>query len=423
MNDYTDTDDINNMDDGELFDLLDYLVDNKNDTESPQDSIDYCKTCNSSENISSDYSQGIIVCTGCGTIISSNVYDEGAEWHNYTGDGKESFVRCSSTTNPFLPQSSLGTMISGSSAYRLKKIQTWTYMPYKERALNIVLKEIAAQCANGNILKCIEDDAKILYKHISDSKNKPLKHKISNIRRGTNRKSIIAACIFYACKRNGKTRNPKEIAEMCKLKHKSVTKGCKLFQELTKLQFIGDDKNISAAEHFIPRYCKVLKIDADHTTLCIELARNIHKLQLDSMHTPVSIAHCTVLLIAEKYNLGIDKKCICDKFKISEVTLFKTLKKLEPYIQILMNSEIVDALVESMENDRETLEIPDFLKQEDDFVFQVPEKQKNVLTIDPAQFSLYNPKLIKYINNLTADMYDIFGETDLEYKNLLEKML
>ena len=108
-------------------------------------------------------------------------------------------------------------------------------MPYKERSLHQVLKEIQEKCRLASILKCIEDDAKILYKNISETtytegnnKGKPI------IIRGKNRKSLIAACIFFACKRKGDTRSPKEIAKLFELKDTEITKGCKTFLKMRK---------------------------------------------------------------------------------------------------------------------------------------------------------------------------------------------
>ena len=77
--------------------------------------------------------------------------------------------------NPMLPQSSLGTTIT-----RRCKIQTlhrWSAMPYKERSKYIVLKEIENKCKQANIIKCIEDDAKIIF----NNKKRQLKFKFKSL--------------------------------------------------------------------------------------------------------------------------------------------------------------------------------------------------------------------------------------------------
>ena len=62
----------------------------------------------------------------------------------------------------------------------------------------------------------IIDEASSLYTIISSTK----------ISRGSNRKGIIAACVFYACKECNVPRSSKEIANMFDIDITVMTKGC-----------------------------------------------------------------------------------------------------------------------------------------------------------------------------------------------------
>ena len=210
--------DLLNLKDNELFDLLDEIESIKeNIIVNKKENI--CYECKTSDKLVKDYSQGIIVCSFCGIVVS-NILDDSPEWKQYADD-KDTVGRCSQPTNYFLPVSSLSTTISCSGRNKVKMLQDWNAMPYKERSLNLVFKEIQNKCQKGNIVKYIEDDAKILYKNISDCKYTSGKHIGKPIVfRNVNRKGIIAACIFYSCKRNGRTRSPKEIANIFNLKSK-----------------------------------------------------------------------------------------------------------------------------------------------------------------------------------------------------------
>ena len=422
------------MNERELFELLD-LID-YGDEEKPEiqkSTKSFCKNCNSSDKIAEDTSQGILVCIGCGTILSE-LFDEGAEWNNYSGgDGKEGFVRCGSTTNAFLPQSSLGTTIGCSNYNRIKILQSWNAMPYKERSLNIVLKDIQNKCRIFGITKCIEDDAKILYKNIRESKYLYGKNKGKNgLTRGGNRKSLVAACIFFACKRKGKTRSPKEIAKMFDLKYKSVTKGCKAFQKLIKQKFMQNDVNISNPEHFIMRYCRGLHIPNNCITQATKVAKNIQKLNIASMHTPFSVATGSILLIVEYNNLDIDRKEISDKFDVSEVTIAKTYKKIEQYKNILLNDDLSDKIVNLLNIESQKIEMPDKLKQmynkiildeqnmqEDEYISdeedEDEEEDDDIRNVDLTKIK----DIDDYIDSITADLYESFSITDEEYKKLI----
>jgi len=348
-NDNLDNIEIMGMDDDELFELLDQIDFDKETEElqlfeqefSESDNGKFCKKCKTSDKIAEDAAQGIMVCIGCGTILSE-LFDENPEWRQYGGDdGKEGFARCGNPTNFFLPQSSLGTSIACSNRSKIKILHGWSAMPYKERSLNIVLKEIQNKCRIAGIMKCIEDDAKILYKNTSESKHLMGKNKGKNvIIRGSNRKSLIAACVFFACKRKGKTRSPKEIAKLFDLKYKSVTKGCKTFQKLIKLKHLQYDTKISNPEHFITRYCRELHITNEYIDQATKIAKNIQKLKLASMHTPFSVATGSILLVVDLNMLNIERKVIATRFGVSEVTVIKTYRKIEHYKNILTNDEL-----------------------------------------------------------------------------------
>ena len=74
-----------------------------------------------------------------------------------------------------------------------------------------------------------------LYKKINDSKHKTGKRKGKNrIMRCDNRKAILAACVFYACKMHRDVRCPKEIADIYELDIKSVNRGIRKFLEYVR---------------------------------------------------------------------------------------------------------------------------------------------------------------------------------------------
>jgi len=293
--------DIENLNDDQLFDLLgdiDNSLLNENNKLSEEDEMTLdeniqinknphrsndltCTSCGNSDGIIDDMTNGIIVCTSCGNVIG-DITDKTLESRNYDnndGGSKASVNRCSGATNPFLPLSSLGTTIACSNRSKIKTLHLWSAMPYKERSLHQVLKEIQEKCRLASILKCIEDDAKILYKNISETtytegnnKGKPI------IIRGKNRKSLIAACIFFACKRKGDTRSPKEIAKLFELKDTEITKGCKTFLKMRKSKNFDYNLNSSTPEHFVGRLCRGLHIKANYIEETLKIAKNTKNL-------------------------------------------------------------------------------------------------------------------------------------------------
>lgn len=352
------------LSDNELLDIiceLDIGQDLNNEKEKEMENT--CK-CDNAENVVNDIKNGVKVCKSCGLVVGG-ILDENAEWRSYDNyGGPTASQRCTIAINPHLPRSSIGTSISGKFRSKIKILHDWGAMPYEERSLNNVLKKIQKKCRDGSILKCIEDDAKIMYKYINCSVHKDGKSKGNKIIvRGDNRKSLIAACVFFACIRKGQPRNITEVAELFDLTYTDMTTGLKLFTKLirtttsrrTKTDFkIGT----SLPEEFMPRYCKKLKFRNKYEFLATTIAKNVNKLNMASTHNPISITVGILWLIIEKEALPITKKHLSRTFKISEVTVSKACNILKPRYNILRDNEKTDTILELLGKQRILLKLP-----------------------------------------------------------------
>ena len=301
--------------------------------------IDLCKYCDSDELINDD-SNGIIICKDCGRILDK-IIDSGAEWRYYGVDDSKSSdpTRCGLPSNVLLPESSLGTIVgsNGFDSYEMRKIRkyhTWNAMPYKERSLYSVFDQLTIRAVNNGIPACIIEDAKAMYKILSE-------HRIS---RGANRKGLIASCIYVACKSKGVPRSAKEVAEIFKLKITSMTKGCKKFMEI--MNTVNKHSNIELTatqpDDFIRRFCSKLQINGKPLDICRYVAKKAEQYNLVAENTPPSIAAGSIYLVSITYDLNINKKEISYACKISEVTISKCYKKIHPFIKYLLPKDILE---------------------------------------------------------------------------------
>jgi transcription initiation factor TFIIB len=368
-----------------------------------------CENCGS-DSIIDDIPLGIRVCTGCGQVASSLI-DCGAEWTQYNDDNKKDMNRCSHPISQLLPQSSMATTIGGSCSSRIKTLHGWSAMPYNERSLNEVFKIIQIKCIQGKMLKCIEDDAKIMYKNIAECKHITGKNLgKSIITRGKKRKSVIAACILFACRKNDKTRTSKQIAELFGLKHTIINNGCKIFQKLAKLTNIELNLNSVNPEQFIIRFCDELRVKKNFISQAIQICDNAQKLQIASVHTPLSLATGSIFMMVSLNELDIQKKTIADKFNVSQVTIAKAYKKMEPFTNLLTNNDLCDRLSLEIKKYQDNIELTDELKIK--FIrFNIDIKK----TFDPK----YN--LLTLFNILTIDNNNIYHiNTELMVEHSIE---
>jgi len=322
-----------------------------------------CTSCGSSK-IMNDTTNGIIVCTDCGQVLD-DLLDYNPEWKHYEDDDKNN-GRCGVPINKLLPQSSLGTSIAGNGLTRLKMIHSWNAMPYRERSLNYVFKSIQEKCAKNKILKCVELDAQIMYKTVSECKHLKGKNKGKYvITRGVNRVSIIAACVFFACRRKSVTRTPKEIADIFKISCMEMNRGCKNFLKMIKIKKFDLHMGTCSAEHFVRRYCNQLHIKTHYADEAVKLSQNIEKLNIASAHTPYSIAAACILLMANINKLlSITKKKLSQQFNVSEVTIAKTYKKIEPYRDIIVDTTATEKIWKKVDSQKDSYNVsPEMLER------------------------------------------------------------
>lgn len=271
----------------------------------------------------------VIYCKICNDIVS-NIIDS-PEWKNYNCSESINSNRCGMPTNILLPDSSHGSTISNKYNHnktmnRVIQVQQWNGMSYKERSLYKVFNEIIDNCNKHNLPNIIINESKSLYKIVSETK----------ISRGQNRKGLISACVYFACKTCGYPRSSKEISTICNLKSNTVTKGIKLFQEIIQLSNnihrITEAKSIKASD-FIDRFCDTLDLNENDIIKIKQIADNSLLIDINSENTPPSIAAASIYLYHKDNNKDISKKMLSDISKISEVTINKCYKLLSESIK------------------------------------------------------------------------------------------
>src|SRR3989344_4448243 len=189
--------------------------------------------------------------------------------------------------NDFLPQSSCGTMLRGNYKNSINRIHTWTKMPYQERSLYYVLK-------------------------IIENKSK------------------------------------KEISTLFNIHPKDLTKGCRLFRKyLSKSQYNYEP---SPPEHYIIRFCNMIKLKKIYIEQAKQIANNVHKLNIASSHNPESIAASSILLVIYANKINMNKKQIIKSLGVSEVTITKTYDKIKDIYSILIDNSTVDKIYNIQNN-------------------------------------------------------------------------
>lgn len=264
----------------------------------------------------------IIICKVCNKYIS-NIIDSPEK--NYAADTKK-VPRHGMPVNQLLPKSSVGTTItnqySSNTMNRIEKYQRWNSMPYKERSLYNVFINIQEKCDENDLPAIISRTAKSLYSLIAETK----------ISRGNNRKGIIAACVFNACKECNVPRSSSEIAKIFDIDNKIITKGLKKYTEIMRLnkknhERITSIKSINI-DDFIERFSHKLHLSENDIQGINNIVEQCKLFMIDKDNTPPAMAAGCIYLYIKNNNYDISKKDISNISQISEVTINKCYKKI-----------------------------------------------------------------------------------------------
>jgi transcription initiation factor TFIIB len=292
-----------------------------------------CK-CGSNRTIKED---SIYTCKDCYAILD-NVIDTGAEWRYYgEGDNRASKSgdpsRCGMPTNDLLPKSSLGTIVGKGSRdtkelHCVRKLQSWTIMPYDERKLIAVFEKYKNNTANEGISKKVIHDANIFYKQVSSKK----------ISRGDNSDGLIASCMYYSCILNKVPRSMKEIADIFDISISVLTKGNARFQLLMPMNF-----DATGPEDFISRFGSQLNMSKTDIEKSIKFAKFLDKNEITNDNSPTSTAAGIISYYCNYVNLQISKKYIANICAVSDVTISKALKNINKYEGVV--KEYLDSII------------------------------------------------------------------------------
>lgn len=312
---------------------------NESDKEKSSNII-ICISCESKYLISD---KGNIVCKDCGTI-NEHIFDQNPEWV-YNDDGKnEGSIRCGAPINYYTPNSSLSTVIvdrNRNKYTKIIKLHSWNQQPYDERSRNDVNQMIEEKCKSNIISKAVAENAKYLYKKISEIKHKSgINQGKKIIIRGKNRKSIIAACVFNGAQVQKQPLSLKNIASIFEIDVTQITQGIAKLEELLDDEPLLKNNDVIDPGKFIISYYGKLGLHRDYIPISITISEYLSHDDIVSNHQPVSIAAGIILLISKIYNLDINKKKISSTLNISEVTINKIYNKIN-------NQQVKDIIINS----------------------------------------------------------------------------
>ena len=334
------------------YDLLFNSIKKKEKEEKKEDIKKYneCNKCNSCDLIDK---YGYFICNNCGNKCYNSITST-QEWRYYgINDNKSSDPsRCSTNNNELMPEIS-GNSILASYGHNnskkmklIKQIHTWNSINYRQNTMITDFTLMDNIAVNHSINRYILDEAKFIFKRITDL----------NYKKKSKKEAIIAACIQCACKIKNAPRGTKEIANMFNITKQEMRKGAKQFEELWSVlnekidnSNLYEEKQPNNSIDYLNRRCVELNLSEDVIKICRELCDYVENEELLIKHIPLSRTAGCIYFVCCYLNININKNDITKICSISEVTINKCYNKLlKIKDDIIENTSLKDYCINSV---------------------------------------------------------------------------
>jgi transcription initiation factor TFIIB len=280
-------------------------------------------------------------------VLGDRIVDTRSEWRTFANDENgDDPSRVGAAADPLLNGSQLDTVISARDGYsgrakELARTQTKNAATKSERNLITAYKEIGAMSDAMGLPKVVSDIAKQLYKKVEDSKQL----------KGKTIQSIIAACIFIACRKANVPRTFKEICALTKVPKNEIGRVYKTIEKLlvadaqasatangTDLPSANPAAVLRTAElQYTPtastnaadlmvRFCNRLQLPPNVQATCQELARRMADQGILVWRSPISIAAAGIYFVSWLVGKGKSAKEVGDVASVSEGTVRNAYK-------------------------------------------------------------------------------------------------
>jgi len=305
--------------------------------------FDHCPTCGSNKTIN-DTATGDYVCSNCGMVIYQHMIDLGAEWRafNTVERDKKSRVgapltltmhdRGLSTSIDYRDVDAHGKALPPSARERAKKNRKWhSHMRANssmDRNLTRALYELERICSQLKLSRSIKERAAKIYRDAIKQ----------NLIRGRSIESMVAACIYTACRYRSLPILYEDITTVSRVNKKDLHRCYRLiFDQLqkdlknSKMDFTNEKTPripLNSPKNFLSRYSTELGLSSQTQLLATKILDYAIKLRILGGKDPSGLAAAALYIAAIKNDEKKTQKEVATIASITEVTVRNRYKDL-----------------------------------------------------------------------------------------------
>jgi len=284
--------------------------------------IKKCPECGSI-NLTYDSQRGEVICNDCGLVIEEKMVDTGQELHGQF-DKSEKKGRGGAPLSMQKFDKGLTTNVGEiSDIYKLDSGKTRKYLRLKkwqervstsiERNLRLAMAELRRVASYLNLPNVVRNEASRIYNFVLQR----------GLVRGRSMESVIAACIYAACRSYSIPRTLDEISNASDVERKEIGRTYRFI-----MRKMGIKVKPSSPKDYISRFASILHLSPKTQNQALKILKKADISELTSGRGPAGIAAAALYVSALLNDEKKTQREVADVAGITEVTIRNRYKEL-----------------------------------------------------------------------------------------------
>jgi len=296
-----------------------------------------CPECGSI-NLTYDPQRGEIICNDCGLLVEEKMVDTGHEVHAQFDKGEKK-TRGGAPLSIQKFDKGLTTNVGEiSDIYRLESKQTRKFLRLKkwqervstsiERNLRLAMAELRRVASFLSLPKVVGDEAARVYNFVLQR----------GLVRGRSMESVIAACIYAACRSYNIPRTLDEIANSSDVERKEIGRTYRFI-----IRKLAIKVTPSSPKDYISRFASILTLSPKTQNEALKILKKADISELTSGRGPAGIAAAALYVAALINDEKKTQREVADVAGITEVTIRNRYKELIDRLDLTDKLKIKEA--------------------------------------------------------------------------------
>ena len=284
--------------------------------------VQRCPEC-SSINLTNDEEKGEVICNDCGLLVEEKMVDTGVDLSGKF-DKSEKKGRGGAPMSMQKFDKGLTTNVGEiSDIYKLDTKQTRKFLRLKkwqervstsiERNLRLAMAELRRVSSFLNLPNVVGDEAARIYNYVLQR----------GFVRGRSMESVIAACIYAACRSYNIPRTLDEIAQASDIERKEIGRTYRFIIRRMTIKV-----KPSSPDDYISRFSSILNLSPKTQNSALRILKKANNEELTSGRGPAGIAAAALYVAALLNDEKKTQREVADVAGITEVTIRNRYKEL-----------------------------------------------------------------------------------------------